>query len=146
MPRRLPNPPYLISTIYFYEGEPCWDWLGATRGGYGTVTDNSKGYKSCIQVTRIYYEKYIEVIPIGKHLAHKCRRRICVNPKHLEPVTNQINTQRGNQAILTEDKVKQIKILSRQGINQKQIAEQFGISQPTVSAIKLGKLWSNVVI
>jgi len=147
MPKRLPNPPYKISLVDFFEEEPCWDWLGAIRGGYGTITNTSKGYKCAIQATRVIWEKLVGVIPAGKHLDHKCRRKICVNPKHLEPVTNQINCQRGDMAILTEDQARQIKILSRQkGTNQGDIAKQFNISQSTVSAIKLGRLWSNICV
>ena len=35
-------------------------------------------------------------IPAGRQLDHLCRNRLCVNPAHLEPVTNRTNTLRGN--------------------------------------------------
>jgi hypothetical protein len=34
-------------------------------------------------------------IPDGLVLDHLCRNKLCVNPKHLEPVTNQENILRG---------------------------------------------------
>lgn len=34
-------------------------------------------------------------IPAGMHLDHTCRNRGCVNPAHLEPVTQRENTLRG---------------------------------------------------
>jgi hypothetical protein len=37
-------------------------------------------------------------IPDGLMLDHLCRNTACVNPSHLEPVTNSVNVQRGNDA------------------------------------------------
>lgn len=45
---------------------------------------------------RIVYEALIGQIPSGMVLDHLCRVRNCVNPQHLEPVTNRANILRGN--------------------------------------------------
>lgn len=45
--------------------------------------------------TRWYYEQVRGPIPAGLHLDHLCRNTMCVNPDHLEPVTQRVNTLRG---------------------------------------------------
>lgn len=70
----------------------CWIWQGAlTTWGYGTI--RYKG-RPC-QAHRVAYELLVGPIPDGMQLDHICRVRACVNPAHLEPVTNRENVLRG---------------------------------------------------
>jgi hypothetical protein len=74
----------------------CWLWSGYTseRGYailYGRFPDGSWQKKA----HRVSYERHVGVIPEGLVLDHKCRTRCCVNPAHLEPVTNEENMRRG---------------------------------------------------
>lgn len=71
----------------------CWVWLGAKRNskGYGCFTFNGK---TCA-AHRVAYELFVGVIPKGKQLDHTCNNRACVNPSHLEPVSNKENQYRG---------------------------------------------------
>jgi hypothetical protein len=44
---------------------------------------------------RFSYLKLVGPIPEGLQIDHLCRVRHCVNPDHLEPVTNKENIRRG---------------------------------------------------
>lgn len=73
-----------------YEPEPnsgCWLWKGATACGYG--------YFRHRPAHRFAYELYRGPIPEGLQLDHLCRVRSCVNPSHLEAVTQGVNLHRG---------------------------------------------------
>lgn len=79
-------------------GPGCWQWTGAiNRHGYGQFlfTDGSRR-----AAHRIVYELIVGPIPEGLQLDHLCRNRGCVNPNHLEPVTNRENTIRGVGPVL----------------------------------------------
>jgi hypothetical protein len=73
--------------------EGCWEWQGSkTPKGYGRIRVGEKLH----YVHRIAYEVHVTEIPAGTQLDHLCRNRACVNPSHLEPVTNRVNTIRGD--------------------------------------------------
>jgi HNH endonuclease len=70
----------------------CWNWTAYTNpGGYGMFCKNSYPYLA----HRIAYEFYIGSIPKGLFIDHLCRNRKCVNPEHMELVTNRENVNRG---------------------------------------------------
>ena len=66
----------------------CWIWLGSSNDeGYGQIKANGRS----AYTHRLSYELLVGPIPQGKVLDHLCRVRQCVNPSHLEPVTDGIN-------------------------------------------------------
>jgi len=73
----------------------CWLWLGTVSGGgYGQFQESPLTKKKKL-AHRASYECFVGPIPAGMQLDHLCRVRCCVNPAHLEPVTNQENGLRG---------------------------------------------------
>lgn len=71
----------------------CWIWEGAVTGlGYGKFYESGK----LRPAHRVAWEIYKGGIPEGLLLDHLCRRKECVNPDHLEPVTVAENTKRRN--------------------------------------------------
>lgn len=70
----------------------CWLWTGAiTSHGYGQFKVDGR----LVGAHRFAYELLVGPIPLGLTLDHLCRIRHCVNPSHLEAVTNRENTLRG---------------------------------------------------
>lgn len=79
--------------------ETCWLWTGWIDDegyGYTTVRETGKKGKRSYRCHCAVYEQHVGPIPEGLVLDHKCRVRNCVNPDHLEPVTNIENLIRGN--------------------------------------------------
>src|SRR5690348_10771652 len=76
----------------------CWIWAGAvTTSGYGQR--HAKGsYRS---THREAYETLIGAIPKGLQLDHLCRVRCCVNPAHMEPVTQSENIRRSEAGLVS---------------------------------------------
>lgn len=76
----------------------CWNWTGATSGGYGKMWIGSKRTNTwrIRSAHRLSYQHFVGPIPPETpYLDHLCRNPRCVNPAHLEPVTNVENSQRG---------------------------------------------------
>ena len=72
---------------------PCWMWTASKfRDGYGQFWLEGRNRAA----HQIAYELASRIMPKGLTIDHLCRNRACVNPDHLEPVTNRTNILRGN--------------------------------------------------
>lgn len=71
----------------------CWIWTGALRKGHGEFR---RARRSLVAAHRFVYELEVGQIPPGLVIDHLCRVPRCVNPAHLEAVTNVENVLRGN--------------------------------------------------
>ncbi|KKN63763.1 hypothetical protein LCGC14_0498670 [marine sediment metagenome] len=72
--------------------DDCWVWTGSKRGrGYGGFWFN----RHQVYVHRFAYQVYIGPIPEGLQIDHLCRNLVCINPQHLEVVTQKENIFRG---------------------------------------------------
>jgi hypothetical protein len=74
------------------DGE-CWSWTGAVSNTYGRI---AAAQRTSYLAHRAAYETFAGPIPDGQQIDHLCRNRICINPAHLEAVTQQVNLARGN--------------------------------------------------
>ena len=69
----------------------CWLWTGYCLRGYARVHYNRKSWPAHRVV---YLLKHGKLTP-GMTIDHLCRVKCCVNPDHLEEVTNKENVLRG---------------------------------------------------
>lgn len=75
----------------------CWLWVGEVGGrkmNYGFLRTRGKRRAA----HRVSFMDFGNNIPDNYQLDHLCRNTLCVNPDHLEPVTNRENTLRGSLA------------------------------------------------
>lgn len=82
----------------FSRGRPdeCWPWEGSIGShGYGQI---ALRHALPALAHRVAYELYIGPIPAGLHVDHVAERgctvKHCVNPGHLEAITQQENNRR----------------------------------------------------
>jgi hypothetical protein len=88
------NDSWFWSKVFAEDSAACWRWTGGlNRNGYGRIGPRNPGKTRLAH--RISYEMCVGPIPEGLTLDHLCRNPACVNPSHLEPVTQQENLARG---------------------------------------------------
>lgn len=121
----------------------CWNFVGSlTKHGYGHVC-----LKEGTLAHRVSYIRRHGPIPDSLELDHKCRNRRCINPDHLEPVSDAVNVQRGLKAKLTEGQVEEIRrrfIPRRKGDgygNRSTLRKEFGIGNTQLSRIIRMEQW-----
>lgn len=113
----------------------CWLWDHHTSDkGYGQLRERSSG--RTIKAHRYFYELHRGPIPDGLHLDHLCRNPRCVNPDHLEPVTNGENQRRGIRTKLTPDDVVAIRASSEQS---SVLAARYGVTHRYINDLRAGR-------
>ena len=132
----------------------CWLWTGAVKKttGYGFIQVGrmSDGQKLA---HRYSWEAHRGPIPPGMFVCHHCDNKVCVNPAHLflgTPADNMHDKERKGRGIrgtqvhtcrLTEAQALEIRALGGT-MTQREIGERYGIKQPLVSQVLLGKSWA----
>lgn len=83
--------PERIAAKIDFSGD-CWEWNACKDvAGYGRVYSEGNGRLA----HRVTYTLLVGPIPEGLVIDHLCRNPACVNPEHLEPVTDAVNLDRG---------------------------------------------------
>jgi len=137
----------------------CWLWTAAKCNGYGHFGMNGKVYRS----HRLSYEHYKGKIPDDLIVRHKCDNPACVNPEHLELGTQKDNVQdcimRGRKpemptiiakgvkckkSNLTEDDVREIRILRGFGFTLKELKSKYNINEGSIWKIVNRINWNHV--
>lgn len=105
------------------------------------------------------YELAFGAIPEGQLVLHRCDNPACCNAEHLflgsqldnmsdrlvkGRFTTQAKGENNASAKLTDADVLEIRRLVSEGTYQKDVAEQFGVSQPLISMIALRKNWRHL--
>ena len=131
----------------------CWEWRGARDNtGYGKFMADGKRYYA----HRYSYMHNVGKIKRGMYVLHKCDNPPCIRPSHLYIGTKKQNTQdavrRGRiahgsrcpQSKFTKDDVDMIRAIYKGGkTTQQEIADEYGVSRPTITNIINNKNWKS---
>lgn len=141
--------------VFVDKSSDCWLWTGAKdRNGYGAFARSSR-----VQVGahRAVWELTYGKIPDGVQVLHRCDVPACVKPAHLWLGTHRDNHedkrikgrapqgQRHGLHRVTAVQVQDIRSRYATGeISQQKLADLYGLSQPSVSAILRRATWARV--
>ena len=96
VPKRSSLRERLLSKAIINPETGCWEWAGAkTPSGYGTLRRDGR----TVYAHRTAYDLIERAIPAGLVIDHLCRNRACINPAHLEPVSQRENMMRSPVAL-----------------------------------------------
>lgn len=122
---------------YVVDENGCWIWQGyLTPAGYGRAHMDG----NMRPAHRVVYTHLVAPVPRELVLDHLCRVRACVNPDHMEPVTNAENLRRGSRTKLNAEIVAEIRSSPERVMD---IAERLGIARSCVSNIRAGRRWKD---
>ncbi len=118
------------------EPDGCWVWKGAMstprRGpGYGQFQLGRK--TATAHIVSYLWAHGADSIPAGHVLDHLCRNTHCVNPSHLEPVTQGENVRRGALTKLSSERVQELFALWQQGHTLAALAKTAGVTPEAIS-------------
>jgi hypothetical protein len=116
----------------------CWLWeRNKLPAGYGLLRRRNKG----MLAHRVFYEDAYGPIPAGMVIDHLCRVPSCVNPAHLQAVSQAENVRRGSAARLTLAKALEARALVAQGHAYRDVARRFDVSTSCINEIVNGRNW-----
>lgn len=133
----------------------CWLWTGPVDGGgYGLLTFQGVP----ISAHRVSYLLHNGDLPTGSLICHHCDNPPCVNPDHLYAgdfhtnardavARNRYVPRPGEEnpaALLTTERVTEIRRRWQAGEPQARLAREFGISTSQTHRIVHGESWRHV--
>jgi hypothetical protein len=159
MPGKRKPPPFWDRVDVRGKNE-CWPWTGlVNHRGYGRAWCPER--RKTVLAHRMAWERSYGPIPPGTNICHHCDNPPCCNPKHLFPGSQAENLrdmvakgrdrsfnsgslkpgEANRSALLTESQVKRIRASTAL---HRELAAMYGVSRPTITAIKARRIWRNV--
>jgi hypothetical protein len=141
----------------------CWEWTGRRNWqGYGRYEIKNRVYAA----HRVAWSVRNGPIPAGIFVCHRCDNPPCCNPDHLFlgtpednirdayqkgrlkqlhcPTERKARGSRITSAKLTERDVQTIRARRRAGASLRELSQQFGVCDATISVVSRGLLWRHV--
>lgn len=82
--------------------DDCWIWTASvSTSGYPTFWGGAEVGR--VHSHRFAYELEVGPIPDGLTIDHLCNRPLCVNPAHLEAVTQRVNILRAPNGVAAQN-------------------------------------------
>ena len=154
--------------------DECWEWTASKSSrGYGEFSCGSRTDSSCgiFLAHRVAWRIVHGPIPNGLCVLHHCDNRACVNPRHLFLGTLADNNhdmfrkgrgacgdkngmrkypecrphgERNGRAKFTEQAIRGIRCRAAEGVPQRVLAQENGVTQSAISMIVHRKRWNHV--
>lgn len=134
--------------------DECWEWQGyCNKKGYGMIKDEEN---KADRTHRVALRLSGVNVGFGDVVMHSCDNPPCCNPAHLSVGTIEDNTldmvnksrhrgakgERNYNSKLTKEQVAEIRLkYSDRKTSTEKIAKLYGVSQPMISYILIGKNW-----
>jgi hypothetical protein len=139
---------------YVEKTDSCWLWTGGKcKVGYGQYW---RPADKQVLAHRHSYEIYKGKIPNGLVVRHTCDNPSCVNPNHLIVGTYKENSKdmvdrnrsvkgsKNKASKLTEDDVREIRILIDFGFLHRELAKMYGVCCETIARVRRRELWKHI--
>lgn len=160
-----PNQTYLKHINNYKISESgCWDYQGKIESNgnnstkRGRVSIKINGVARKYYVNRLSYAHHNNCDLYGVNVINKCGNMNCINPDHLATAdqsetmknahaSSKLPSSKGARnpnAKLAEIEVMQVLSMIRDDMNNKEIAQELGVSHSMISRIRLGHSWGHV--
>lgn len=133
----------------------CHEWTSSRfASGYGRIKIAGRSYRA----HRVAWEMAYGEVPENQFVLHHCDNKPCVRLDHLFLGTHDENmadmvvkgraaTERNRHARLSRRQVEEIRDRYATGlVKQTALADEYGVTQSTISSIILGKTWTDVEV
>lgn len=131
--------PYYIEEDRGYD-TPCWIWQRCIIRGYGSVRVGGKNTPA----HRAMYERRYGPLSDTKELHHRCEVKPCVNPDHIQPLTQAEHSRLAHHVKLSVEAVKEMRRLrNADGLYYKDIAARYGVHTRTAFDAITRRTWKD---